>query len=65
MDEVEDSLQSDDGNKVLEKMEDVSPAAQEPNHNIEDTEALPVRTDADIVKELVEMKFLDRNRIFQ
>ena len=41
-------------------MENVSAAAQEPNQENEETEALMERTVADIVKELVEMKFLKK-----
>ena len=55
--------QNGNRNKVFEKMEDVSSAAQERNHENEETEALIVNTDADIVKELVEMKFLTKKGV--
>ena len=36
------------------------PPNEEANHENEETESEKIRTDADIVKELVEMKFLKR-----
>ena len=50
-------------NNLVKKMEDLSTAAhQEPYYENEETEPKLVRTDADTVKELVEMKFLTQRR---
>ncbi len=65
MDISEYNLQNDNRNKLVKKMEDLSTAAhQEPNYENEETIRKLVRTDADTVKELVEMKFLTKNRKF-
>ena len=66
MHDSEDNLLQNNNkrNKLVEKMEDLSTEAhQEPTYESEEAEPKIVRTDADIVKELVEMKFLTQNRI--